>query len=79
MTKSMYSERHIKIRAMLLEERQNSGLSQEALAEKLGVNQTYVSKYEIGERRLDIEEFLDIAEALNFDPANFIKKLHKTN
>ena len=44
-------------------------------SDKLGVNQTYVSKYEKGERRLDLIEFLEIAEAVGFDPLDFIKRL----
>jgi hypothetical protein len=38
-----------------------------------------VAKYERGERRLDVLEFLDVAEAIGFDPGRFIKKLRKAN
>ena len=77
MTKSLFSKRYILIRERLLSERNKAGLSQRVLAEKLGVNQTYVSKYELGERRLDLAEFLDVAEAIGFDPVVFIKNLQK--
>lgn len=60
---------------MLKAEREKAKLSQALVADKLGVNQTYVSKYEKGERRLDLIEFLEIAEAVGFDPLDFIKRL----
>ena len=37
--------------------------------------QSYVSKYEQGERRLDVIELLDVAKAIGFDPLALIKKL----
>lgn len=60
---------------MLKAEREKAKLSPALVADKLGVNQTYVSKYEKGERRLDLIEFLEIAEAIGFDPLDFIKRL----
>jgi transcriptional regulator with XRE-family HTH domain len=42
-------------------------MSQTELAQKLGQRQQFVSKYESGERRLDIVEFVDVARALNLD------------
>ena len=64
---------------MLKAEREKAKLSQALVADKLGVNQTYVSKYEKGERRLDLIEFLEIAEAVGFDPLDFIKRLQDQN
>jgi transcriptional regulator with XRE-family HTH domain len=43
------------------------GLSQTALAARLGRRQQYVSKYEQCERRLDVVEFVDAARALQLD------------
>lgn len=51
----------------LVRERKDQGLSQEAVASRLGKPQQYVSRYEVGERRLDMVEFLDAAKALNVD------------
>lgn len=55
--------------------RTNAKLSQGALALKLGKRQQFVSKYESGERRLDLIEFLDIAKALDIDLAATIQTL----
>jgi len=60
---------------MLVEERRKAGLSQQEVADRLGKPQTYVSKCERGERRLDVVEFLKVAEAIGFSPARFIAKL----
>jgi transcriptional regulator with XRE-family HTH domain len=48
------------------------------LAEKLGRLQTFVSKYERGERRLDVVEFLDVAHALAIDPYKLLRQLEAT-
>lgn len=48
----------------LVEARKEKGVSQDALAKLLGRHQQFVSRYETGERRLDVVEFVDIARAL---------------
>lgn len=49
--------------------RMSLGLTQEALAARLKRHQQFVSRYEAGERRLDVVEFCDVARALSLDPA----------
>lgn len=49
-----------------------AGLKQTHLAERLGKPQSFVSKYEHGERMLNIVEFLWIARAMGADPAAII-------
>ena len=44
-----------------------------AVAERLGKPQQYVSRYETGERRLDIFEFMDVAAALEIDAIALIR------
>ena len=55
--------------------RKDAGLTQQSLAEKLGKPQSFVSKYENGERRLDLVELLDVAGAIKIDIYKFIKDL----
>ena len=47
--------------------RTSAGVSQEELARRLGTRQQFVSKYESGERRLDVIEVVDVATALAID------------
>lgn len=60
---------------MLIQAREEAGLNQRDLSAKMSRPQSYVSKYERGERRLDFVEFLEVAEALGIDPVDFIEKL----
>jgi transcriptional regulator with XRE-family HTH domain len=69
-------ETYERFQRMLVEARKVSGLSQQEVADRLGRPQTYVSKCELGTRRMDVVEFLAMANVLGFDPAIFIKKLH---
>ena len=75
MTDSVDTARYRRFREILIEARKSAGLSQTSLAEKLNRVQTFVSKYERGERRLDVVEFLDIANALNIDPGEVLRQI----
>lgn len=61
--------------SLLISIREDKGLSQRALSKMLKKTPTYVSKYERGERRLDIVEFLEVVRILEADPHEIIKKL----
>ncbi len=50
-------------------------MTQIELAQKLSRPQSFVSKYELGERRLDVVEFLEVAEALGVKPEKVLKQL----
>lgn len=56
MSKSIYSKDYKEIIDRLKKARVDAGLSQQAIANKLGKPQSYVSKIESGERRLDVAE-----------------------
>ena len=77
MTKSLHSYKHDIFRNLLIEARKNADLTQVEVARRLNVHQSFVSKYEIGERRLDFTEFIDISEVLNIDLLEFLKKYKK--
>lgn len=78
MPKSVFTPDYDGFRLLLIEARTIRGLTQLALAKKLGRPQSFVSKYERGERRLDVIEFLEVAQALGLDPPNFIRKLQQS-
>lgn len=67
MARGIHDNRYRWMVDQLVRERKDQGLSQEAVAARLGKPQQYVSRYEVGERRLDMVEFLDAAQALNVD------------
>lgn len=76
MTKSVYTDEYKKFRRLLRAYRKKSDVTQRELSKKLNMPTSFVGKYENGERRLDLIEFLDIADALGFDPHEFIDKLY---
>lgn len=59
--------------ALLRRLRIDGDLRQSDVAERLGVNQTFVSKYERGERRLDLVELRHVCEALGTDLERFVR------
>jgi len=73
--KSLRSNKHQKLIALLTAARTKAGLTQQQLADQLGKPQSYVAKYEGGERRVDVVEFLAIADALGIDPANAVREV----
>lgn len=72
-----YSPRYGRFRALLRKVREEAGLSQTALAAKLGKPQTFVSKSELGERRIDFLETVDFCEACRVPVGQFIEQLEK--
>lgn len=77
MTTSAFTQKYRVFTKLLVETRKSNKTTQKSLAEKLGKPQSFISKYESGERRLDLIEFLDIARALSIDPYAFINQLEK--
>ncbi|MBP0447501.1 helix-turn-helix transcriptional regulator [Roseomonas sp. SSH11] len=71
------SPRAVRIRELLLEYRLKAGLTQAEVASLIGRTQDFVSRLENGERRLTVEDFLDIASALNIDREHFLTDLQK--
>ncbi|HXI09115.1 MAG TPA: helix-turn-helix transcriptional regulator [Bradyrhizobium sp.] len=57
--------------------RKSAGLTQTQLAKRLGRYQSYVSMIEAGELRIGVLEFLELAEAVGFDPAAAMRRLTK--
>ena len=64
-----------RLRAILVEGRRAAGLTQAELATRLARPQSFVSKYERGERRLDVAELIEVAVALGLEPASIISEL----
>lgn len=75
MTRSVFSNKHDRLCGLLADTRQARGLTQAALAKRLRRPQSFVSKYERGERRLDVVEFLEVTRALGADPHAVLRAL----
>ena len=63
-----------RLQALLREVRQQGDLTQLQLAEMLGKPQSYVSKYESGERRLDLPEIEIICQAVDVELTDFVRR-----
>ena len=72
MRKSVHSRRYKIFIEKLVEARKAAGVTQQQLADKLGRPQSFVAKYENGERRLDVVEFVEIAKHLGTDSRDII-------
>jgi len=64
-----------KLLELLYHLRLSSGLRQQDIAERLGVPQSFISKLESGERRIDILEFVIYCECLGANPTDIFQQL----
>jgi len=76
--KSTHSSLYGHVLAGLRSHRKAKGITQEELANRLRNRQTFVSKVERGERRIDVAEFVEIARAMDGDPVALLRDLLKT-
>ncbi len=75
MGKTLQSPRHKALIEMLVAKREAVNLTQADLAEQLGEYQSFVARLESGQRRVDVVEFIRIAEVLKFNPAKAVSVL----
>jgi transcriptional regulator with XRE-family HTH domain len=77
MKKSIHTDEYAAVLALLREARAAAGLTQVQLAERLGQSQSFVSKAEVGERRLDVIQLRTICEAMGTTLTAFVAKLEE--
>jgi len=75
MTRSVHSSTYGALKKKLLVLREEAGLSQRGLAARLGVPHSWVAKVESGERRLDVVEFIEFAQACGVNPSKAFDEL----
>ena len=77
--KTIHSRCHQLLVKMLKAERQKRALSQEVIATQLSEKQNWMSRVERGMRRIDVCEFLLLAEAIGFNPHTVLRQLSRGN
>lgn len=77
MHKTIYSEQSKIVGSTLREIREKAGITQRELCRKLGREHSFVSKCELGERRIDIVEFYWICQACGVNPETEARKIMK--
>jgi transcriptional regulator with XRE-family HTH domain len=78
MEKSIFTPEQEKLSQLLRQIRLGAGLRQIDLAEKLSQPQSFISKYESGERRLDLLEVRQICQAVGISLLEFVERLEQT-
>ena len=73
MDKSIYTKDHKHVIEQLKTARQEAGLDQMEVAELLGKSQSYVSKIESGQRRIDVVQLKELAKVYKKPIDFFIK------
>jgi transcriptional regulator with XRE-family HTH domain len=69
-----YASNEEHLRRLLRQRRKQCGLTQAALATVLRQHQSFISKYESGERLLSFVETIDLCRALDLDPKTLLKE-----
>ena len=72
--KSIHSPEHQRLTALLRQLRKDAGLNQGDLADRLGKPQSFVSKYETGERRLDLIELQHVCTVLGVTLGELVRQ-----
>jgi transcriptional regulator with XRE-family HTH domain len=75
MRDTLRSPRQIQLRTLLRDLRRRRSLTQATVARRLDKPQSFVAKYERGERRLSVIEFIDVVRALGMEPIAVIRQL----
>lgn len=77
MEKSVYTDEYQAVIDLLRDARIKAGVTQVELAEMLEQSQSFVSKYERGDRRLDIIQLRTVCQTLGVTLTDFVKRLEK--
>ncbi|MCC5627582.1 helix-turn-helix domain-containing protein [Nostoc sphaeroides] len=75
--KFVFSQDYEIFRRCMIAARKEAKLTQQTLAKSLNKPQSFVAKYENGERRLDVIEFLLVTRVIGVDPCNILRKVEQ--
>lgn len=75
MSSSAFTDAHRVLVGALATARRSAGMHQADLAKILGKDQSFISRIEKGQRRVDVVEFYALALALNLDPVDLFESI----
>jgi transcriptional regulator with XRE-family HTH domain len=75
LTKSLHSPEYAALCDLLVAARRKAKLTQYSVAKRLKRPQSFVAKYEGGERRLDLIEFIEVSRAIEADPIKILRSI----
>ena len=75
--KSVFTPAYRRMLDLLRAAREEAGLSQRDLAARLDVAPSWVAKVELGERRLDVVEFIRVTTALECKPVKLLREIER--
>ena len=78
MEKSIYTREYKVLLRLLRETRERAGVTQVELARRLGQTQSFVSKIELGDRRLDLVQLRTFLAALDVRLGRFVRRFEET-
>ncbi|VAX35220.1 hypothetical protein MNBD_UNCLBAC01-242 [hydrothermal vent metagenome] len=73
MKKIIYTKIHKTVVEKLKKARQEAGLDQEKVAKKIGATQSYISKLESGQRKIDIVQLKELSKIYKKKISDFIE------
>jgi predicted transcriptional regulator len=77
MRNEIYSEEHQRLREILKRERTAAGLRQSDVARMTGRSQAYISKFEGGDLRLDMIDFVRFCRSIGCDPHQILDEVFR--
>lgn len=72
-------DHYVALRKILRDARNEQKLNQKEVSRRISRPQSYISAVETGVRRLDITEFLKLANALGLDPVEVVARINESN
>lgn len=75
MPRTLGRPRHKALRDFIVEKREEAGLTQHEISARVKRSQSFIASIETGQRRVDVVELLDLADAIGFDPHEAVRRL----
>lgn len=75
MQKTLGSRGHKALVDLVIDKRKSAGLTQDDVAKALGQHQSFVARLESGQRRIDVIEYMTLAQVIGFDAADELRSL----